>query len=77
MNNITTTNITDRKHSPTGQRKVDTLQDLVSIIPDEELDALLFVNLVWLRDNGYNLQDTPENLIARLNEDVEKNNSGC
>jgi hypothetical protein len=73
---FTTVNVTDRKHSPVGEKKVATLQDLVSIIPDEELDSLLLVNLVWMKDNGYNLQDTPENLIARLSEDGTEDNSG-
>ncbi len=63
--------------SSAGSKMAEVLHDIVKLVPDDELVSLLSVTLTWMKDNGYNLQDTPENLIAKLMDNGKENSNGC
>jgi len=67
-----TTIITVRERSKADAYKVEFLKDLLSIIASEDLDAMLLTMLQSLHDLGYNLKDTPENLVGRIRYEATK-----
>ena len=67
----TTEVIMPRDRSESGKKMAEIMKDIVDLVPDTELEALLGMTLNWMKDNEYNLQDTPENLIAKLRSSGE------
>ncbi len=57
-----------RERTGAAKAKAEQLVGIAGLVPDDELDSLCLVTFAWMRDNGYRLKGTPEEMIALLNE---------
>lgn len=59
--------ITERKRSEVSAYKVSILNDLLKVIAEEDVDAVLLAVLTTVKDRGYKLKAEPEVLIETIN----------
>jgi len=59
--------ITERKRSEVNAYKVSVLNDLLKVIAEEDVDAVLLAVLTAVKNRGYKLQAEPEALIETIN----------
>jgi len=60
-------NVAERTHSPQGERKIEILQDFLSIIPDDEIDIFFKLIIEQGAELGYRFKGTADELLETLN----------
>lgn len=60
-------NVAERTHSPQGERKIEVLQDFISILPDNEIDTFFRLIIGQAVELGYRFKGTADELLETLN----------
>jgi hypothetical protein len=65
---VVTKHITEEPtRTATDKIKLDAMRAFLRIVPKEEIDALFLLFMHFMVDNQYELRDTPEELLQRIN----------
>lgn len=59
--------ITERERCEASAYKISILNDLLRVIAEEDVDAVLLAMLTTIKERGYKLQAEPEALLETIN----------
>ena len=59
--------ITERERCEASAHKINILNDLLKVIAEEDVDAVLLAVLTIAKDRGYKLKAEPEVLLETIN----------